>query len=66
MNINEINEALNQALQMQRNADDATRRMANTFLPHRLRSLGLYGSTLRALKRELRSFNSTTCRWEDK
>jgi hypothetical protein len=63
MNANEISAALEHVETTQAIADNYARRIANRHVKNRLRSLQLDGSTLRAFKRELRSFNMITGKW---
>lgn len=65
MTIHDMMTAVREAREAQRNADRMADEMAGMIVG-RLRVAEVTGSTLAALKRELRDFNLQTWRWKKK
>lgn len=62
MNWFDFNQAIEHGRAEVKRGDDAAKKLAH-LMRHRLRAANIDTETLRALKRELQDFNSTTGRW---
>lgn len=65
MNVTDLENITSEAVRITEHMQNHTRKVIENFAPHRLRGMELSYGTLRAMKRELRSFNTATGRWKD-